>query len=100
MILYFGSGIGASLFWGLKYPTLPVLGASGAILGVIGILIILMPGLKVFLFFFIPMPLWGAGIAIVVIDFFNFIPDIAGHLHLAGMAYGLLYGLYLRKKKR
>ncbi|MFW6220747.1 MAG: rhomboid family intramembrane serine protease, partial [Nanoarchaeota archaeon] len=65
--LYLTCGIFASFISSLIYPA--ALGASGAIFGVIGALIILMPNLKILLMFVIPMPLWVAGILLVILDF-------------------------------
>jgi uncharacterized protein len=106
LTVYFLSGIIAGLGYSLVYlifrPEQGALGASGAIMGMLGALIMVMPDLKLLLFFIIPMPLWVAGIIIALIDFFGlFFPsDIANLAHLFGMAVGLLYGLSLRRRKK
>ena len=78
----------------------PALGASGAIMGMLGTLIILMPELRILFFFAIPMPLKYAGFVWAAIDVLGiFVPSgVANIAHLAGMATGLLYGLYLKNK--
>jgi membrane associated rhomboid family serine protease len=76
------------------------LGASGAILGIIGVTIVLMPNLGILLFFIIPMPLWVFGIIIALIDLFGITPGVASAAHLAGLSAGALYGLHLRGQKR
>lgn len=100
LFVYFFSGIAAALLSSFFYKY--SLGASGALMGVIGTLIILMPNLGLLLFFFIPMPLWIAGIIWFFIDLFGvFFPSGVGNIaHIVGLACGLAYGLYLKKQKR
>ncbi|MEK6916444.1 MAG: rhomboid family intramembrane serine protease [Nanoarchaeota archaeon] len=96
------SGIGHVVLSILIYGTAPsALGASGAIMGMLGALIILMPDLRLLFFFVIPMSLRTAGIIWILLDVFGiFVPSGIGNLaHLVGMATGLLYGLYLKKQK-
>ncbi len=78
------------------------LGASGAIMGILGVTIMLMPDLKVWFLFFIPMSLRTAGIIFALIDIFGiFMPsNVANIAHLVGLATGLLFGYYLLRKKR
>lgn len=76
-------------------------GASGAIFGLAGLLAVLLPRLKVLLFFIIPMPMW---IAMAVLIFGVWIFSIYAGLpvgntaHLGGLIVGLIYGAYLRTK--
>jgi len=99
LMVYLGSGIIAALAHSLTNIH-PALGASGAIMGMLGVLIVLMPDLQLLLFFFIPMKLWQAGILWAAIDIFGlfFETGIANMAHLGGLVTGLLYGYYLRKK--
>jgi len=100
LLIYFISGIIAALLSSLFYAR--ALGASGAIAGILGVLIILMPELQILLFFVAPVPLWMFGIIYVLIETFGtFVPSGIGHIaHLVGLGCGLLYGLHLKKEKR
>ena len=97
LMLYVGAGLIASLAAAMLYPF--SLGASGAIFGMLGALIVLLPRLQILFFFVIPMPLWVAGIVWVAFDTFGlFFPTgIASAAHLAGMAVGLAVGYYIKK---
>ncbi len=76
-------------------------GASGALFGLGGLLAVLMPKLRVLVFFIIPMPMW---IAMIVLMFGLWIFSAAGNLpvgntaHFGGLIVGVVYGFYLRKK--
>src|SRR3989338_3700383 len=100
LFAYIGFGFIAALISSFFYAR--ALGASGAIMGVIGALIILMPELRLLFFFIVPMPLWFAGIIYALVDLFGvFFPSGVGNIaHLVGMGIGLLFGLYLKKEKR
>jgi hypothetical protein len=105
--IYLLAGIAASVFSSFIYPSLTgtvfrALGASGAIMGIIGALIILMPNLRLLFLFAIPMPLWVAGIIWILIDIFGiFVPSgIANIAHLVGIGTGLLFGLYLKRQRK
>ncbi len=81
-----------------------LLGASGAILGVLGALTMLMPRMPVLLFFFIPLKLWMATLGFGVLSIFLAVVDAGGSVanvaHFAGLVIGLAYGLRLRKDDR
>ncbi|MBR9691986.1 rhomboid family intramembrane serine protease [Candidatus Woesearchaeota archaeon] len=98
LLIYIASGLIAAILSSFFYPA--ALGASGAIMGMIGALIILMPDLKLLFLFVIPMPLWVAGIIWALLDLLGIFPGVAHIAHLVGMGCGLLYGLYLKKQKR
>lgn len=101
-LVYFGTGLLASFFWVLLANN-PALGASGAVMGVIGALIVLMPNLQLLLFFAIPMPLWMAGIAFALLDLVGLISPssgVANLAHLVGMGAGLGAGYYFRGVRR
>ena len=77
------------------------LGASGAIQGVMGTLVVIAPRLTVLVFFVIPAPLWALTIFYVLADLVGAITpgSRVGHFaHLAGLATGLIFGYYLRRK--
>lgn len=100
LIIYFLSGILASLFSVPFYDA--ALGASGAIMGILGVTIVLLPNLKVLFFFFIPMSLRTAGIIIAIIDLLGvFYPSGTANIaHLVGLACGLIYGYMLLKRRK
>ena len=97
------TGILANLFSINFYPS--SLGASGAIFGVIGALVVLRPGMTVWAFS-MPMPmivaglLWAAGDIIGAVGFFTGNPlDNTGNLaHLGGMFLGIVYGFWFRTR--
>ena len=83
-----------------------VLGASGAIAAVMGVLTVLRPNLRIYLYFVIPMPLW---IATLLFAGWSVVASSAGGIgagnvaqiaHLAGLGVGLLYGLKLKREGR
>lgn len=100
LFAYIGFGFIAALISSFFYAR--ALGASGAIMGIIGVLIILMPDLKLLLFFVIPMPLWFAGIIYALTDILGaiFPSGIGSIAHLVGMGCGMLYGIHLKKERR
>jgi membrane associated rhomboid family serine protease len=102
LIVYFVSGFLASLLSTPFYRA--ALGASGAIMGILGVTIVLLPHLKVLLFFVIPMSLRTAGILFVIIELLGAlgigIPGIANVAHLVGLFCGLGFGFYLLKKRK
>jgi len=96
VLIYFISGLIASFGSSFFYER--ALGASGAIMGIIGVLIMVMPNLRVLFFFAIPMRLATAAIIIIGLDVLGvFYPTGIGSIaHLIGVACGLGYGYYLR----
>jgi membrane associated rhomboid family serine protease len=80
-----------------------VLGASGAITALMGVLTVLNPNLRIYLYFVIPMPLWLATalFAAYSILFAGGVDIGAGGVaqvaHLAGLGIGLLYGAKLKR---
>jgi len=89
----------------LGFPgTAAVLGASGAIAALMGVLTVLNPNLRIYLYFVIPMPLWVA--TLLFAGYSVLMSTVAGvgggnvaqFAHLAGLAIGLLYGLKLKRE--
>jgi membrane associated rhomboid family serine protease len=96
LIVFFISGLIANVLSVFFYNA--SLGASGAIFGVIGCLIVLRPSMTVWAFG-LPMPLFVAGIAWGIGDAIGaFTPSsgIANLAHLSGMGAGLILGAALR----
>ena len=106
LLVFFVTGILANLISVNFY--LSSLGASGAIFGIIGALIIVRPGVPVWAFG-VPMPIfiagiiWAGGDILGAIGFFtgNPINNTGNIAHLSGMFFGFIFGaLYRRRIKR
>jgi membrane associated rhomboid family serine protease len=108
ILFYLISGIFAGLFFVLSALIFSsdmnayAVGASGALFGLIGLLVLLTPNLPVYVMFIpIPIKMKYAGIGMLVI---LWLISIAGNVsigntaHFGGLLAGLLFGLYLRKK--
>lgn len=77
-------------------------GASGAIFGLIGVLIVLTPNLPVYLMF-IPIPVkmkYAGPVLLILLWLISIVGNIAigNFAHFGGLILGLIYGLYLRTK--
>jgi len=99
LILFFVSGLAASII-SLPFYT-RVLGASGAVFGILGMLGILRPKLTVWLYH-MPMPMF---VALFVWAFGDIIgiyspSGTANIAHLGGLGIGLIAGIYYRKHFR
>lgn len=83
-----------------------VLGASGALMAIMGVLTVLNPGLRVYLYFVIPMPLWVLTIGFAVVSVLWGFGQIGGGggvahwAHLAGLVIGLVYGEMIKGDTR
>ena len=98
LVVYFLGGIVGNIFYiFLGPPFIPGVGASGAIFALGGVLVIMAPGLRVFIIPIpVPVPLW---IAIVVFLLISFIPGIAWQAHLGGLLLGLIAGYYFKRRR-
>jgi membrane associated rhomboid family serine protease len=77
-------------------------GASGAIFGLIGLLMMLTPNLPVYMMF-IPIPIkmkYAAPAMLFILWFISILGNVpvGNTAHLGGFIFGLIYGFYLRKK--
>jgi membrane associated rhomboid family serine protease len=99
LLIFFISGIVAGIGWSLTAVN-PALGASGALSGIFATLAVLMPRLRVYLFFVIPLEIWLAVILFAFIDFVMIgSGDMIAHTaHLSGLFFGLLAGLSLKRR--
>ena len=99
LLLYFGGGIlGNILYIWLGAPQSIAIGASGAVYAIAGALAIMIPRVRVFAYFIIPMPLW-----LLVLVFFvlwSFIPGVAWQAHIGGLVAGLIAGFFFRRRTR
>ncbi len=83
-------------------PVTGVLGASGAIMAILGMLTVLNPDLKVYLYFIIPMPIWVltfgyAGLSVLgVMATGSVLGNVAHVAHLTGLVIGLAYAQHLK----
>ncbi len=93
--IYLISGIFANLVSVNFYNS--SLGASGAIMGIIGVLALIRPFMMVWSFGMI-LPMFLVSLIWIAGDIFGvFFPSNVGNIaHLSGMALGLVYGLYLK----
>lgn len=102
LFIFFLAGIFGNIAYWLTAPlgTIPAVGASGAIYGIMGMLATLYPGLIVYVGY-VPMPMIFAAVLWFVMEFTGmFVPsNIAHQAHLAGLVIGAAYGLYIRKQR-
>ncbi len=98
LYVYFLSGLIASLSSIPFYNA--VLGASGAIFGIMGALVILKPKMTIWLYG-IPLPMYLASLVWIGIDLIGiFVPgDTANIAHLSGIFIGIMFGLIFRSKR-
>jgi membrane associated rhomboid family serine protease len=91
-------------------PVTGVLGASGAIMAILGVLTVLNPGLKVYLYFILPVPIWVLTLGYAGLSVFGILPttvsgtsalgNIAHFAHLSGLVLGLAYGQHVKGEVR
>ena len=92
LLVYFISGICGSFgFELLSEPGILAVGASGAIYGVMGALVVLAPKMTIY-FYGIPMPMYIAGIVYAVVEllFLGRADNIAHSAHLLGLVGGFI----------
>lgn len=104
---YLLAGLFAGIFFvlmSLFFPSENVyaVGASGAIFGLIGLLMILTPNLPVYMMF-IPIPIkmkYAAPAMLAVLWLVSILGNVpvGNTAHLGGFLFGLAYGFYLRKR--
>ncbi|MEM3091980.1 MAG: rhomboid family intramembrane serine protease [Candidatus Pacearchaeota archaeon] len=103
---YILSGFFAGVFFIISelffFSGLPAVGASGAIFGLIGLLVILTPNLPVYIMLMpIPIKMKYAGpimlVVLWLISIFGRIP-IGNMAHFGGLIVGIIYGVYLKNK--
>jgi uncharacterized protein len=103
LLTYFVGGIVGGLFFFLLAPitgnTFSILvGASGAIYALGGLLMVMRPNVRVMLFPIpIEIPLWIA--VLVGFVLVTFIPGVAWQAHLGGILYGAAVGFYFRRRE-
>jgi membrane associated rhomboid family serine protease len=100
LLVYFAGGILGNIFYILltSSPFSIAIGASGAIFAIAGVLVVMMPRLRVLLYFIVPLPLWVVVLVFFII--FSFLPGIAWQAHLGGLVFGLIAGYFFRRRAR
>ena len=88
------SSIASTFFYG------SVVGASGAIFGLLGALTVLRPNMTVWVYY-LPMPMYVAAAVWAITDLFGiFVPsNVANAGHLAGLAAGIFAGFLMMGKQ-
>jgi membrane associated rhomboid family serine protease len=101
IIIYFLSGVVAALAQIFVFPGVLV-GASGALYGVLGCLALIAPEIRVLVFFVIPLSIRWAVVLFALIDLLMMgSADSIAHLaHISGLFVGLAFGYFLRRQPR
>ena len=97
LIVFFAAGIASGL-GGLAFYS-SIIGASGAIFGVMGCLAVIRPR-QLALAFGVPVSMWGAVVVYAAFDFLLFFSadGVAHASHLIGLGAGIVMGLELRPR--
>ena len=100
LAVYFGGGILGSIFYViLASPFSLAVGASGAVFTLGGVLAMMTPRTKVYIFPIpVPFSLWIAVIGGFLV--LSFAPSIAWQAHLGGLLLGLGAGYFFKKRLR
>ncbi len=101
LAIYILSGIVAALAQ-MLISSGGLVGASGALYGVLGCLAIIAPEIRVLLFFILPLSIRWAVVLYALVDFASIgtADNIAHMAHIAGLFVGLAFGYALRGKPR
>lgn len=107
LLLYLLSGVLPNIIWHIVYdPSMPALGASGAIYGLLTSLAIFRPNQIVYIFLILPAKMWIAISLILGYELYMVIfpsqGDNIGHfVHVIGAVTGVMcYILFIRKYKK
>jgi membrane associated rhomboid family serine protease len=91
MTLYLLSGIGGALLSFVLAPMVPIIGASGAIMGVLIAYAMYWPRERIYIWGVLPVESWLLVGVYVLLDLGGFGAGIAHFAHLGGFATGFLY---------
>jgi membrane associated rhomboid family serine protease len=96
------SGLVAAIGQMVVVPTGYMMGASGALYGVMGCLAVIAPEIRVLLFFVIPLSIRAAVVLFAILDFtmMGSADSIAHMAHITGLLAGLAYGGILKDRYR
>ncbi len=98
--LYFIAGLAGGIGYIVTGGTVPALGASGAIFGILGALAFLEPNMIVFVGM-IPMPMWLAGVFWFITETLSGVyelSNIANFAHVFGLVIGYFYAKSIAPK--
>ncbi|MDO8554052.1 MAG: rhomboid family intramembrane serine protease [Candidatus Micrarchaeota archaeon] len=106
LTIFFMGGIIGSILYYLTImigiiPPIPALGASGAIYAVLGATAVMLPEMRIYMWFF-PVKMKYAVIFWILMETFgtfSVASGIASAAHLGGLAFGLIYTKYFIKKE-
>ena len=99
LVYFIGGIVGNALFMLLAPSNSLAVGASGAIFALGGVLVVLVPRLKVMIFPLpIPMDLWIS----ILVSFLllTFVADVAWQAHLGGLLTGIAAGYIFKRQAR
>jgi membrane associated rhomboid family serine protease len=99
--IYIFSGIVAAMAQLMISPS-NLVGASGALYGVLGCLAIIAPEIRVLLFFVIPLSIRAAVVLFALVDFLTMGSgdNIAHMAHIAGLLVGLAAGYFINRQTK
>lgn len=104
LVLFLASGVAAGLVHSFVFAgsDMPVVGASGAIFGIIAVMSLLMP-FKITFIMLVPLPAVVVGILLGVLEVYSaaysFDPMVAHFAHLGGFAFGGLSAFLIDAKR-
>ena len=99
LAIYLIGGIVGNIVFLLIGPSFSyVVGASGAIFAIGGVIAAMRPKQRVYAYFLIPMPLWVAILGSFLL--LVFIPGVAWQAHLGGLIVGLATGFFFRRQEQ
>jgi uncharacterized protein len=101
LVIYLLSGITAALVQILVFPSILV-GASGALFGIMGCLAVIAPEIRVLIFFVIPLSIRAAIVLFALVEFLSFgaADNIAHMAHIAGLLVGVAFGYAMMKQPK
>lgn len=95
LALLLAGGLTWSIASTIAHNSIPVVGASGAVAGIVVLYALHFPRRTLLLFFIIPMPAWVLGVLLVAFDLRGALghgdQNVAYVVHLAGAAFAFLY---------
>jgi len=102
LMVFIVSGLVAAFGQMAVVPVGFMLGASGALYGVMGCLAVIAPEIRVLLFFVIPMSIRASVVLFAFLDFtmMGSADSIAHMAHIAGLVAGLVFGETMKNKYR